>query len=127
MTSAAPVTVTSDSDRVLSRAAEEALPGFNWGAFMLTGLFLLWYGRLGTLCLLILLNVAISAIGLGPLALVVGFLANLWCGIQASEIAWETGRFSSVAAVKRSMRGWNIAALIVFAAVLIVVVIANLD
>lgn len=126
MTSAAPVTVSDEGGRVLMGVAEEALPGFNWGAFLLTGPFLLWYGRIGTLCLLILLNVAISAIGLGPLALIIGLMANLWCGTQASEIAWETGRFSSVAALKRSMRGWNIAAVVIVATALVLVAIANL-
>jgi hypothetical protein len=87
--------------------------GFNWGAFLFAPLFLLWYGRFGTALIVIGLNLVLSLPLRSPCALLIAFPVALsisfHTGRRANEVAWETDRFDTYAAMQRSMLRWNIA------------------
>lgn len=89
--------------------------GFNLGAFVLPGLFLLVYGRIGAFILLVASGILLGLLGAGGvlLGLIVTLGVAIYCGSNAKEIAWQTGRFATHDDLERSMRRWNIAALIV--------------
>ena len=100
--------------------------GFNWGAFVFPIIFLLCNRRVGTAVGLIALSVVISSLGDGGeiFSAILSFGVSLYFGATAKEIAWATGRYASYEELARSTRRWNIAALIVVAALVLVVVIA---
>jgi hypothetical protein len=95
--------------------------GFNWGAFLFSSVFLLANRRAGTFFLLLLGSFFLGMLGEagGVISMIVGLVVSLYCGFGAKEIAWETGRHATYADLERSMRRWNIAAL-VFAGILVV-------
>ena len=85
------------------------------GAFVLPGVFLLVYGGIGAFVLLVASGILLGLLGAGGvlLGLIVSLDAAIYCGSNAKEIAWETGRFATHEDLERSMRRWNIAALVV--------------
>jgi len=102
--------------------------GFNWGAFLLTPLFLLWYGRIGMALALFAVSLISSLMYRGAclivLALPVALVAGLYFGIHANEVAWETQRFENYTALKKSMLRWNIAGVLLVVLLVIRALIA---
>jgi hypothetical protein len=88
--------------------------GFNWGAFVFSGVFLLAYQRVGTFFLLVLIHILLRFLGtVGVLvSLFFGLVTSIYFGVEAKQIAWDTDRFKTYAELERSMRRWNIAALV---------------
>ena len=95
---------------------------FNWGAFALTFIWLLFHRRAGTsLILVVLLNLFFgfafgSSRGAGfflTYALIV-YPIRLYFGFVADEIAWETNRYTSFQQLKQKQKGWILAGKIVF-------------
>jgi hypothetical protein len=101
--------------------------GFNWGAFLFSGLFLLSNHRAGTFFLLILGSFLCGLMGEagGIIAMLVGLIVALYCGFGAKQIAWETGRYTTYMDLERSMRRWNIAALVVGGILGVMIVFAS--
>lgn len=93
--------------------------GFNWGAFLFTPLFLLWYGRIGPAILLFGVSLISSLMYRGACLILIGvpvaLVAGLVVAIKANQIAWETQRFQNYAELQKSMLGWNIAGVIAVA------------
>lgn len=87
--------------------------GFNWGAFLFPAIFLIFNRRVGTVLSLMfgggILGAALGDAGGFVLALV-SLGLSLYCGFSAKEIAWDTGRYTTYAALEKSMRRWNVAA-----------------
>lgn len=103
--------------------------GFNWGAFLLTPLFLLFYGRVGMALFLVGVGLISSLMFGGAcliiIALPVALIVGLYFGIRANEVAWATQRFETHAALKRSMFRWNIAGALAVALLATLVVSNN--
>ena len=101
--------------------AAEAGPvpsGFNWGAFLFTPLFLLWYGRIGTALFLVGASL-ISSLDRGGclilLTMLVSLVVAVYFGFNANEVAWSTQRFETYTELRKSMLGWNIAGVVLVA------------
>jgi hypothetical protein len=113
--------------------AEEAGPvpsGFNWGAFLFTGIFLLFNRRIGTAILLGLGGAVASGLlgdSGGAVLGICSLLISLYYGFAAKQIAWETGRYETYAELERSMRKWNVGAFIVLGVLVVLVVLASLS
>lgn len=108
-----------------SSVIEQVPRGFNWAAFLFTPLFLFCNRRVGTGILLMLAGGIVGAITAGgaePIAWLFGLLTSAYFGSVGNQIAWDTGRYTSQATLKRSMRRWNIVAVIVL--VLLIVLAA---
>jgi hypothetical protein len=89
--------------------------GFNWGAFLFTGIFLLFNRRVGTALLLFFGGAFLGAVLGDASGLVLGaasLLISLYFGFAAKQIAWETRRYASYAQLDKSMRRWNVAAVV---------------
>jgi hypothetical protein len=100
--------------------------GFNWGAFLFSGVFLLGYGRVVPFVMLLLSGFLLPRLG-GPgvfIATVLNLGISIYCGVNGNEIAWETGRFATHQELQRSMHRWNIAALVVVGILLALLIIS---
>jgi hypothetical protein len=88
--------------------------GFTLGAFLLPGVFLLAYGRFGTFIMFVASGILLGLLGAGGvlLGLIVSFGTAIYCGVNAKEIAWKTGRFATHEDLERSMGRWNMTALV---------------
>lgn len=76
---------------------EEYLKKFNWGAFLLSPFWLYSHNkRLLGLLFFVMAKVVPS----GP-------FTGIWTGIYGNRIAWESGRFSTVAEMKECHRKWT--------------------
>jgi len=82
--------------------------GFSWGAFGLTGLWLLFHGKIGAFFGILFLSF-IPIIG----QIIVFFMA-LNYGFTGKDIAWEHCNCKSVEELKQKELGWDIAGGIVF-------------
>lgn len=114
--------VASDLGRVPS--------GFNWGAFLFTGIFLLFNRRVGTALLLMIGGAVLGGIVGDSGGIVIGIvslLVSLYFGFAAKQIAWETGRYTTYAELEKSMRRWNIGSLIAAGALVSLVVLLSLQ
>lgn len=93
-----------------------AIKGWNWGAFLLPGLWpfsnQVWIGLLAWLGALF-----------WPIGLTVGFVL----GIKGNEWAWKSRRWSSVESFKAHQRAWTVAALIVYAIIFVLGFLAGLS
>lgn len=89
----------------------DTIKGWNWGAFWLT-----WIWGIRN-------RVWISLFALIP---VVGIVIAFVLGAYGTEWAWETGRWTSVEAFRRSQRRWSIAGFIGFALVLALTIVGVL-
>jgi hypothetical protein len=104
--------------------------GFNWGAFLFTGIFLFFNRRVGTALLLIVGGAILSAAmgDAGQLLLgVISMVVSLYFGFAAKQIAWETGRYATYKELEKSMRRWNIGALVATGALVVLVVLVSLQ
>ena len=105
--------------------------GFNWGAFLFTGIFLLCNRRIGTALLLMLGFGLLNALlgggdGAGVAIGLISLVVSLYYGFAAKQIAWETGRYKSYAELQKSMRHWNIGALSVMGVAVVLIVLGSL-
>jgi serine/threonine protein kinase len=93
----------------------DEIQGWNWGAFLLPGLWCLtnhvWIGLLSWLDL--------SVITFGMTSAVMGVIL----GAKGNEWAWKSRRWSSVAAFKAHQRAWAIAAFIIWGVILLLVLL----
>jgi hypothetical protein len=95
---------------------------FNWGAFALTPIWLLFHKRIGTVLILILLTLVLIAATFrsepGVVMLkfysIMIYIIRLYFGYVGDEIAWETKRYSSFEQLKEKQKGWILAGKIVF-------------
>ncbi len=113
-----------------SSVIEQAPSGFNWAAFLFTPLFLFCNRRVGTGILLMvgggIVN-AITAGGAGAIGWIYALLTSLYFGSVGNQIAWDTGRYTSQAELKRSMRRWNIVATIVLLVLIGLIALVSLS
>lgn len=88
--------------------------GFNFGAFVFSGVFLLGYGRVGMFFLWLVVGGLLNLLGFfgALIASFLGLVFSIYCGFEAKQIAWDSDRFTTYAELDRSMRRWNIAALL---------------
>src|SRR5207247_1210801 len=104
--------------------------GFNWGAFLFTGIFLLFNRRVGTALLLMVGGAVVGGV-MGDagqfLVGIISLVVSLYFGFTAKEIAWATGRYATYAELDRSMRRWNIGALAVTGALITLLVLVSLQ
>jgi hypothetical protein len=91
-----------------SREVAAELGKWNWGAFLLT-----WIWGIGN-------RVWVALLALVP---VVGIVMMVVLGIKGNRWAWERGRWASAADFRRSQRRWVWAALVVYAAFVVLIVV----
>ena len=82
--------------------------GFSWGAFGLTGLWLMFHGQIGMFFVLFILSLIPI---IGQIAV---FIMALNYGFSGRSIAWDYGNYESVQELKRKELGWDIAGGLVF-------------
>ena len=107
--------------------------GFNYGAFFLTPLWLLFNGKVPTAIGVIVAPLCISTFGFGLQALLnfpesaaiavlvccngaamlIPLTAALRYGSIGNQVLWSSERFANVSRLKQSQRPWNIAGLAV--------------
>jgi hypothetical protein len=105
--------VKSSEEKQSSQTVVPEKLGFSWGAFGLTGLWLLFHGRIGAFFAVLILSF------IPILGQIIVFFMALNYGSEGHAIAWERGNFKSVAELKQKELGWDIAGALVFAIVLI--------
>lgn len=116
-------TVRLASDRVWRAEETAARPvrpyrGFNWGAFFLAPLWLLFHGRLGVALALVILGAAGSVVAAASAAGAIAVLAfefavGSYYGLNANDIAWEERGYETMDDLRRSQWGWNVAGVVV--------------
>jgi hypothetical protein len=122
--------------RALAKTQGEPDLGFNFGAFFLSPLWLLFHGRVGTGILLIGLSVVLRTVNAalemesgagaaGLASLCVSFCLMFYFGATGNQIAWKRGKFTSVEELKKSERPWNVAGLVV--GILVVIPVFSLS
>ena len=93
---------------------------FNWGAFFLTPIWLLFHGRIAIGLLLIGLSIVLNLAGqvsplMGLLTIPIFLVIAIYFGTQGYKIAWSgSGIYDTVEDVKRRERNWAIVGLIIF-------------
>jgi len=93
--------------------------GFNWGAFFVTPIWLLFHGKIGISLLLILLNIVFRFIGVPGISsfivvLLIDFSIALYFGFRGNRIAWDNKGYISIEQLKEKQRIWNILGFIGF-------------
>lgn len=103
--------------------------GFNWGAFFLTPLWLLFHGKPLTGVLLMLYGFISRAWGLmGVPGLFIGLIISLCIachyGSEGNKIAMKTKGYSSLDELRSAERPWAIAGIVVGSIVVLLTVVA---
>lgn len=88
--------------------------GFSWGAFGLTGLWLLFHGKVGMFFVLLVLSF-IPIIGQ-----VIVFVMALNYGFNGRSIAWDHGNYRSIEELKQGEMGWDVAGIVVFILMIVI-------
>ncbi|MFQ5729496.1 MAG: hypothetical protein ACE5GN_03955 [Waddliaceae bacterium] len=127
-----------EHERLLKQHGSEiGALGFNWGSFVLTPLWLLFHGRVGTGIFLILLNIVLRAAGFLVMeeALLVLFIfiqlsiqviIMSYFGLVGNEIAWKNKGYVSVDELRKKQRGWNIVGILVGVFIILPILLINL-
>lgn len=84
---------------------EEVRRKFNWGAFLLT-----WIWGLNHKYPLSLISLGLGLLSMIPIVGLIFSIGNLgfaiWLGLKGNEVAWNSGRFSSVEDMQKCQRIW---------------------
>ena len=105
--------------------------GFNFGAFFITPLWLLFHGRVGTGVLLIVLNfISRAAVLLGEggvfSVIIIQMFIMFYFGTTGNRIAWEKKGYASREELKEGERGWNIAGILIGISIVIPLTLISL-
>ena len=117
--------------RPLSYQTEQELGKWNWGAFFfgwIWGVFNKVYVSLVQLAVNVF-GFTFALIGLGlisPLFSLASLGISIWLGVKGSRMAWANGAYRNLEHFRSSRHNWNVAALIVFCASILFVLISLL-
>jgi hypothetical protein len=103
-----PAPVTPTAPAAPAPVVDPFLKKWNWGAFLLSWIWAFGHGQ-------ILIGILILVLGLIP---VIGTLVDLglviYLGIKGNELAWNSGKFTSIEQLKETERVWAKWAVIIF-------------
>jgi len=102
---------------MVDQNADPFLKKWNWGAFLLSWIWSFGHGL--TMWGILALAAAFVPIVGG----LVSFGIAIYLGLKGNELAWQTGRFASLDAMKQTEQKWTKWAIILFVAVMVLVVL----
>lgn len=121
-----------ETDPTREKKPLEAVPppeklGFNWGAFFLPPLWLIFHGKVGAGIGLILLgwylNYQTSRAGAVIVPFVIQLGIAIYVGKQGNKIAWKNKGYASLEQLKTKQKPWLVAGLVVWGIILVLFII----